>query len=498
MSDDFKSREAEVDYLLHIEFPLSNAPPPMGAGQSSHLDHLRRQSERADRRTELLALPLAALREKAIEARARERAADEERRERATPPLIEANARYWMQREEWSLYEGVLLLIDIEPRSPRGLRLRANLEGKWMRFPGISEVEALALLSSGTLRDDMAIAWQEEWNKLSDSARQAFLVANDILTNARSAIRRKNLVVDNDELLIPRDFIRWAKNRCYSGCAPYAELIQDEPTVEGLQARINELEVDLARTSIDESTIDAAADNRLETDEASSAADNERRDSDGSRREDDPEPRYDHWSKLERWTLQQGTCLLLHVEPTSRLGRFIADNWEKSYFRRESDFTWSPPWAIGMLPEAWCIRDYASASREAGTLRLYGDGDLKVEPRSWLCWADDKGLIPPPQMRQLISDRPSREQLEQQIAQLRAEKESLPTARPTQEEDEAAGKVLMAWAYLARKYNHNPGATKNNSTSRVIREFELNKLKITDKPVTKWLDKASEKYPPQD
>jgi hypothetical protein len=143
----------------------------------------------------------------------------------------------------------------------------------------------------------------------------------------------------------------------------------------------------------------------------------------GARWEEDPEPRYEHWRRVDEWTLLEATCLLCDVEPDpnrSKLGRLIGEHWrcENMPAEKLQDAArvcgWPAGWAVTVLQEVRDARDAACVSVDLRFTRRPDDrGSWQVPAREFLIWARGKGYRPPRAFNRLLLGASTGAELEQ-------------------------------------------------------------------------------------
>jgi hypothetical protein len=113
-------------------------------------------------------------------------------------------------------------------------------------------------------------------------------------------------------------------------------------------------------------------------------------------------PDWDHWRRMDEWTIGEATCLLLEVDPDSARGRSITE------MRRLSQ-TMSTSCDRETWTRAKKISDLVWASHSKGKLRtirvMYPEGGSPpaLAPSEWLAWARGKNLAIPKELDGITS-----------------------------------------------------------------------------------------------
>ena len=242
-----------IEQLIAREFPGSNAPPPITplsaigssrSGEDAKLWRLR-QAAKEDRRVDLQRLPDADLQALLDQKLAPERDADRIRREQQTPAAVVPDAKYWARRDEWKLFDAGLLLFNVEPRTGLGRHLDRLTDRDDMDWFDSDDVD-----DDGERDDDPALRWPKTWNSLGDEARRLLVDVFEVLDLARMADRKDILTVTDvtgsGEVVEPRPFLIWARDKGYELPPVLAPLVNDvrgrpelEREVKRLQAEID-------------------------------------------------------------------------------------------------------------------------------------------------------------------------------------------------------------------------------------------------------------------
>jgi len=163
-----------------------------------------------------------------------EAAQDRAQREVRTPPAVAPEAAFWIHREEWPVVSGALLLLNVEPRRGLGAVIRDVMTATHRKLVNPATYDS----------ESEFLSIKESCTRLSDFAQGLVDDVHNIVTNVGAAARQQNLHVFSGNVVEPRKFLLWARDRGHTIPAPLAVLTQDVPSIGELQARIRQLETD--------------------------------------------------------------------------------------------------------------------------------------------------------------------------------------------------------------------------------------------------------------
>jgi hypothetical protein len=209
-----QERRRHIEFLLRVDFPGSNAPPPtpgLLASEASH-ETTRANYEAWQRRTyaqELRRAELSTMADEQLgvlvqQVLSREQERDRLLREKQTPPAHEPDWQFWTLEDEWMLHDAALLLVNLEPRMGLGLHLKKMLRDEYGE--------------SAYIREDQAP------EGLSDEARAQLRKAQEIVRRAGVAHQKSTLAVEFSRSIDsekwygavePRPFLLWAGGKKY-------------------------------------------------------------------------------------------------------------------------------------------------------------------------------------------------------------------------------------------------------------------------------------------
>jgi hypothetical protein len=214
----------------------------------------------------------------------------------------------------------------------------------------------------------------------------------------------------------------------------------------------------------------------------------------GSRRKEDPEPRYEHWCRYARLPAYILAVLLLDVDPEDAVGGWLAGCW-RNHFKILERLGPEPgiEWTFRLLLEIRDIHQYFEGTYR--THKTFHDPD-SIDPKTWFEWARDLGLKIPGPFEALIT-KPSREQLEQgcrdlekQIAVLR--QHSASNTIPDDLHPKERSTLLKFVALLVKQYGFDPEASKSDAPGKIKRALETIGVSMDEKTIRKWLVEAAE------